>query len=210
MTQPEPSETPAPLPEVAETAPEEATSEIVTEAETPAASLAPVASTRPAARPDRVVAAAEPAPEVQVPDTADEPETEEPSDAMADAIAAAVAEAATSAPATPSGPPLSAGAREGLRLAVQECWNIGSLSTEAQRVTVTISVQMSQSGVPETNSVRMIDNTGGSETAIRQAFEAARRAVLRCGTSGYDLPVESYDHWREIEITFNPEEMRLR
>ena len=77
-------------------------------------------------------------------------------------------------------------------------------------MTVTISVQMSQSGVPETNSVRMIDNTGGSETAIRQAFEAARRAVLRCGTSGYDLPVESYDHWREIEITFNPEEMRLR
>ena len=104
----------------------------------------------------------------------------------------------------------SCDAREGLRLAVQECWNIGSLSTEAQRVTVTISVQMSQSGVPETNSVRMIDNTGGSETAIRQAFEAARRAVLRCGTSGYDLPVESYDHWREIEITFNPEEMRLR
>jgi len=34
--------------------------------------------------------------------------------------------------------------------------------------------------------------------------------VIRCGASGYDLPEESYDHWRVIEITFNPEEMRLR
>jgi hypothetical protein len=56
----------------------------------------------------------------------------------------------------------------------------------------------------------MTDYEGGGETAARQAFEAARRAVIRCGTSGYDLPEESYDHWRELELVFNPEEMRLR
>ena len=202
--EPAPAETPTPLPDTPPTAPEEAAPEIVTEAETPASSLAPVASTRPAARPERVVQTATPAPDVQAP-------AAEESDPMAAAIAAAVAEAASApAPAAPSGPPLTSGQREGLRLAVQDCWNVGALSSEALRVTVTIEVQMNREGVPEQNSVRMLSNTGGSDTAIRQAYEAARRAVLRCGGSGYDLPAESYDYWRTIEITFNPEDMRLR
>jgi hypothetical protein len=33
---------------------------------------------------------------------------------------------------------------------------------------------------------------------------------LRCGANGYGLPVESYDHWRQVEISFNPDGMRLR
>ena len=204
VTRPEPSETPSPVPDTPPTAPEEATTEIVTEAETPAAALAPVTSFRPPARPIRTVA------EAPTPDSPPEVEDRDP---MADAIAAAVAEVATEAPpapATPAGPPLSAGQRDGLRLAVQQCWNVGSLSSEALQTVVTISVQMSRDGTPETGSIRMIESRGGSDAAARQAFEAARRAVIRCGASGYDLPEESYDHWRELEITFNPEEMRLR
>ncbi len=95
-------------------------------------------------------------------------------------------------------------------LRVMQCWNVGSLSSEALQTVVTISVQMSRDGRPETGSIRMIESRGGSDAAARQAYEAARRAVIRCGANGYDLPEESYDHWRELEITFNPEEMRLR
>jgi hypothetical protein len=51
---------------------------------------------------------------------------------------------------------------------------------------------------------------GGSENATKTAFQAARRAILRCQKDGYKLPVEKYDHWWDIEITFNPEEMRTR
>ena len=40
--------------------------------------------------------------------------------------------------------------------------------------------------------------------------EAARRAIIRCGASGYNLPVEKYDQWRDIEMTFNPERMRIK
>ena len=39
--------------------------------------------------------------------------------------------------------------------------------------------------------------------------QAARRAILRCQKGGYNLPVEKYEHWREIEMTFNPEKMRI-
>lgn len=202
---PEPSEVEAADPVEPPTAPEEATTEIVTEAETPAASLAPTSSFRPPSRPIRTVAEA-PAPDPQ-------PQVEE-RDPLEDAIAAAVAEAVTEAPApapaAPAGPPLSAGQRDGLRLAIQNCWNVGSLSSEAMRTIVTVSVNLGRDGRPDTGSIRMIDFEGGSEAAARQAFEAARRAVIRCGVSGYDLPEESYDHWRELEITFNPEEMRLR
>ena len=59
-------------------------------------------------------------------------------------------------------------------------------------------------------SIEMLSASGGSAAAARQAFEAARRAIIRCGASGYDLPTEKYDRWRNIEMTFNPEKMRIR
>jgi hypothetical protein len=42
------------------------------------------------------------------------------------------------------------------------------------------------------------------------AFDAARRAIIRCGAKGFDLPAEKYAQWREVEMTFNPESMRIR
>ena len=34
---------------------------------------------------------------------------------------------------------------------------------------------------------------------------------LRCqGSEGYDLPQEKYQQWKQIEMTYNPDEMRLR
>jgi hypothetical protein len=58
--------------------------------------------------------------------------------------------------------------------------------------------------------MRLLEFSGGSEAAAQQAYEAARRAIIRCGVNGYDLPEESYDHWRQVELVFNPEGMRLR
>ena len=40
----------------------------------------------------------------------------------------------------PRGPPMTQGEREALRVAVQQCWNVGSLSSEALRTTVVVSV----------------------------------------------------------------------
>ena len=49
----------------------------------------------------------------------------------------------------------------------------------------------------------------GSSTRS-ESYEAARRAILRCGTKGYDLPQEKFGQWRDIEMTFNPEKMRIK
>lgn len=177
------------------TAPEEATTEIVTEADDVAA-LAPTRSVRPLARRPRP----EPEPAAQpAPDTGAAVEN-----ALAEALSGA-----DPAPA-PTGPPLSAGEKDALRVSVSRCWNVGSLSSEALGTTVVVAVSMTQDGTPVTSSIEMLSSSGGGDTAARQAFEAARRAIIRCGASGFDLPAEKYGQWRDIEMTFNPERMRIK
>jgi hypothetical protein len=197
------------------TAPEEAATEIVTEAERPR-DPAPATSLRPRARPAQP-ARPDPAPEAAPVETATRPEpppqTPTPPatdrDAVTDALAAALGQG-TPAPSRPAGPPLTAGEKDALRVAVQRCWNVGSLSSDALATTVVVGVQMLETGKPDVASIRMLSQSGGSATAARQAYEAARRAIIRCGADGFDLPPEKYAQWRDIEMTFNPEKMRIK
>jgi hypothetical protein len=223
-------QTPEPAPQTTRTeeqeaaAPKEAAPQIVTEA----VETSPRPDRRPA-RPEPV-AAAEPEPEAE-PEVAETPETREPepepepvkdppkpktepkaapkkqpdvNSALAEAMAADPGPA--QAEPQSSGPPLTQGERDGLRVAVSRCWNIAALSTESAQVTVIVGMEMSLDGVP--SNLRMVSYSGGTEAAAQQAYETARRAVLRC--QPYSLPAEKYDQWRTIEMTFNPDEMRRR
>lgn len=197
------------------TAPEEATTEIVTEAERQR-ELAPSSSPRPTARPARPVQTAEaetppardPAPEASAEPAAESSPAPVPDD---DLIAAAVADAVSQAQeqAAPSGPPLTGSERDAFRLSVQRCWVV-DVGSEAANVTVVVGVSLDRDGTVADGSLRLLDGSGGSDSAVQTAFQVARRAILRCGASGFDLPVEKYDQWRNIEMTFNPEGMRLR
>lgn len=204
-TSPEPLPEPDPQPEPdAPSAPEAASDRIVTEAEEEQ-SYAPASSRRPRSRPPQPVQTATPEPE---PDAA--PEVPAPS--TDDAVAAALNDTESPAEDAPvrRGPPLTGGEREALRVAVSNCWNVGSLSTDALGTTVVVSVEMERSGQPVTASINMVSYSGGSEGAARQAFEAARRAIIRCGARGFPLPAEKYSEWQNIEMTFNPEGMQFR
>ena len=206
QTAPEPEAQPeVVVEEQPQAAPEAATTRIITEADRPV-QTAPVESIRPRARPPRPVQTAQPAPEQPR-------ETPRPTqdNAVRDAVAAALSDAnRPAAAAAPSGPPMTDGEKDALRISVQQCWNVGSLSTDALRTTVTVSVSMSRDGRPDNGTIRMIGFDGGSQAAAQQAYEAARRAIIRCGANGFALPVEKYDHWRDIEMVFNPERMRIR
>ncbi|MEO0634427.1 MAG: energy transducer TonB, partial [Pseudomonadota bacterium] len=180
------------------TAPEEATTEIVTEAEEP--SGAPTTSIRPpSVRPNAPVRTAEPAPETLAPAETD--------DAVNDALREALGGGQEQ---IPTGPPLTSGEKDSLRVAVSSCWNVGSLSTEALGTTVVVTVDMTPDGKPVNSSIRLTSSSGGSASAATQAFEAARRAIIRCTRDGYALPAEKYGQWKEIEMTFNPERMRIK
>lgn len=210
----EPAPETPPVEEQEETAPEEATTEITTEAEEP--SSAPLASLRPPSRrpdPPQRQAEAEPEPEpAPDPEPAPEPEPEpEESPATDDAVAAALQEAlGAPEPDAPQGPPLTSGEKDALRVAVSSCWNVGSLSTAALQTTVVVAVDMTEAGKPVTGSIRMVSYSGGAASAAEQAFQAARRAIIRCGARGYALPQAKFAQWKEIEMTFNPERMRIK
>lgn len=198
-------------------APEEATTEIVTEAETP--SSAPAVSAIPRARPVRkATEESEPEPEpaptpdsapVEDPDSDPDPSPIDFGAAVKQALEAAVEDAdQDTRPSPVARTTLSPSEIEGLRVAVQRCWNVGAVSTEALSVKVTVGISMSRDGKP--GEPRLLGFSGGSEAAAGKAFDVARRAILRCGTGGYNLPSDRYEQWREIEITFNPEKMRLK
>ena len=105
--------------------------------------------------------------------------------------------------AATNGPPLSQGEKDGFRVAVEQCWNRGSLSTEASRTTVSVSFSMAPDGTVEKGSLKMIGHDGGSDAAAKQAYEAARRAILMCEKGGYRLPAEKYNRWKDVIIDFN-------
>ncbi|MBR9844376.1 MAG: hypothetical protein GYB25_14540 [Rhodobacteraceae bacterium] len=171
------------------TAPEAASTEIATEAKVGA----PKTSVRPQLRP-RPAAPAEPRANAN--------------DSIAAALAEAGAEEQAEIRAAPSGPPLTRGEKDALRISVQNCWVV-DVGSQSANVTVTVGMKMTQEGKVD-GAISLLAAEGGDESATKVAFEAARRAVLRCQKGGYKLPIDKYEHWREIEITFNPEKMRLK
>lgn len=202
----------SPVPDEPETAREAAATRIVTEAER-AEAAAPAQSVRPRPRPAED-APAEDAPAEETPAATEPAETSPAPDsvdaALAEALGGAAEPASGQEARAAQGPPLTAGEKDGLRIAVQECWNVGALSSDALATTVVVAVTLQEDGRPLTNSIEMIEASGGTAASARQAFEAARRAIIRCGSRGYDLPVEKYASWRDIEMTFNPERMRIK
>ena len=190
------------VPEQQATAPEQTATEIVIADERPRGAVE--TSLRPIARPAR------PAPPAAAaaPQTATEqapapvPDT---NDAVADALAAVVA--ASAAPAVQAGPPMTGTERDSFRIAVNSCWNVDPGSVAA-RVIVEVGFTLNRDGTLD-GEPRLL-SSDGDQSATSTAFEAARRAILRCQRGGYQLPAEKYDQWREVVITFDPSGMRLR
>ena len=224
----EPVEVPeSAVPEQQATAREAAATETVTEAteidESAAprrTATAPEVSLRPARRPERRPTPPEPEPESEpVPERAaaqpsPEPEPERPSaSAIEDALLAALDDPVdTPSPRhdTPVAGALSQADIDMLRLSVEECWNVGRLSTEAMQVVVTIGFEMTRESRPVAESIRLVEATGASAHAQNAAFEVGRAAINECGRHGFGLPSDLYDQWKEVEITFNPARMSVR
>lgn len=199
------------------TAPEEAAPEIVTEAEQP--SGAPEVAQRPMARPPR------PTPQPDTPEVAEAENTapspsaepDETPDPATDAAVQAALEAALAGGTPQQGDPVgqnlapeTVGAFLGQ---IAQCWNMAAASTDAQQTTVTMAFDLNPDGTVTAGSFTRKGYTGGSEASAEVAYRVAEQAVTECATrgrSGYDLPPEKYDLWRQIELRFNPETMRLR
>lgn len=92
---------------------------------------------------------------------------------------------------------------------VANCWSV-NVGSRAANVAVTISMSLLPDGKVEASSLHMVDYEGGNQSDANVAFQAGRRAILRCQKDGYDLPKATYDDWRHMTIKFDPSEMRKR
>ena len=189
-------------------APEAAAPEIVTEAENPSeaikiSKLAPPRSVRPQKRPL-------PRPLVETP--------EEQTTSVAapiDPLAVALAEALSGADVVPEAEgnvteALAPQVIRGMQLAISPCWNLGASSSAALFTTVVVGMELSIEGKPLANSIYLVGYEGGDSESAQRAFESALRAIKECGAQGFELPADQYSAWQNVEITFNPEKMRVR
>ena len=116
---------------------------------------------------------------------------------------------------TPAGPeaataPLAEQYIRRMQRAVAECWNIGAMSSAALSTIVVVEMELTRDGKPVANGIKMLGFEGGDETSAERAFETALRAILKCGTQGFELPKNQFETWRRVELTFNPDKMRVR
>ena len=189
-------------------APEAAAPEIVTEAEKPSeavevSKLAPPRSVRPQRRPA-------PRPVVETP--IDTPESTSVqitplAAALAEALSGTTSEPETQGTATEA---LAPQVIRGMQLAISPCWNLGASSSAALFTTVVVGMELTIDGKPLVNSIYLVGYEGGDDDSAQRAFETAQRAIKECGAPGFELPTELYSVWRNVEITFNPEKMRVR
>ena len=187
-----------------ETAPKESATEIVTEPEVDPDSAAPVKSSRPKGRPTDIAALVEKAQQEE-----DEAAEQARKDADAAAIEAALAAAQNETqPSVPSGPPLTSSEKNGLVLAVQKCWNVPVGLQNASDLVVVLSVELKPDGKLAGAPV-LIEPAGTPTGTTQQAFEAGRRALIRCAPYS-SLPAEKYEQWRQLEVVFNPKKMVVK
>lgn len=225
---PQPATKPEPEVKAAKAEPPSALPEASPEAEdepVPPAPLAVVTAAPPRARPERPaeatpVAAAKPKPE---PEDADATEAAvlaavraaakkaaatpatRPTPATKPTVTAATAPSGQSETSLPVGPPLTGSEKEGLKLAVQKCWNVPAGLRDAQSLKVTIGAEFAADGSVINASIHLVEPSPAPDGRFQQAYEAARRALIRCAP--YSMPRDKYAQWRDVEIVFNPEGM---
>jgi hypothetical protein len=116
------------------------------------------------------------------------------------------AEEAEEATSLPEGPPMTSSEKNGLKLAVQKCWNMPAGVRDASELKVTLAAELQPDGEVITASIKLIEPNPVPDARFKSAFDAGRRALIRCSPYA-DLPRDKFAQWRNIEVVFNPEGM---
>ena len=92
-----------------------------------------------------------------------------------------------------------------LVLNIRQCWNVPvGLENDSSNVII-MGIKLGIDGNLEEDPVNLSPNSG---VGMIQAYEAARRAVIRC--QPYKLPADAYEYWQEMEIELDPSEMVVK
>ncbi len=95
---------------------------------------------------------------------------------------------------------------DALRNQMKRCWSVPAGSANAAALIVSVRIWLNPDGsLQREPAIVDMGALAGGDPAYRVAAEAALRAVRMC--QPYQLPVEKYSSWREIEMRFDPRDM---
>ncbi len=133
----------------------------------------------------------------------------QPKSSLADDLLQSLGQSAVPTSAS-SGQALSAKEIDELKWGIKQCLIVPQSASSELETTVVIAFSMTQDGKPIASSIRLVSSEGGTSASARPAFEAARRAIIRCGARGFQLPSDKYEQWKDIQMSFHPEKMRIK
>lgn len=88
----------------------------------------------------------------------------------------------------------------GFKQQIARCYNPGQQRENAAVRFVEIGFQMGPDARPVLGSFHFVSKSG--ESGEEQAYRQGRLAVLRCGATGYDLPLDLFSQWQFVTLSF--------
>ena len=87
-----------------------------------------------------------------------------------------------------------------------KCWSVPAGVPNAKNLVVTVYIKYNTDGTVQISRISTT-NLSRSTTGMQQMIDAALRAVNTPKCNPLDLDPKSYDKWKEVEITFDPEKL---
>ena len=101
---------------------------------------------------------------------------------------------------------LTAGDVDAIRRQIEPCWNLPAGARDAHKMVVEIKASVAPDGM--VRSATIVDRARATnDPFFRSMAESAVRAMLNPRCQPLILPLETYDQWRNMSLTFYPGEM---
>jgi len=100
----------------------------------------------------------------------------------------------------PLSPPLTKNEEDVLVEQINKCWK----PKTKYSVSIVLKVKMNRDGTVQHDSINLLSSFEEKDKLlVNELFDEAKKALINCENGGYNLPLEKYEHWKEIEMNFN-------
>ncbi len=93
---------------------------------------------------------------------------------------------------------------DAFRAQMRKCWSPPAGARRAEDLVVNVRLSLSPNGAILAGPV-VVNRSQLGDPFFRAAAESVLRAIHRC--QPFDMPIEKYASWRDIELTFDPRKM---
>jgi outer membrane biosynthesis protein TonB len=115
-------------------------------------------------------------------------------------------QSASSQPIAPLGSQLTVSEKDLIIQQISRCWNVPAGAKDAKDLVIDIHVALNPDGT--VSDVRIVDTArAASDSFFRAAAESALRAVKNPNCSPLKVPLDKYDEWKTMTLTFNPKDL---